>query len=61
MPGALAQEPQGLCLVALLVMVASVGQGALCQLTRVCHAARQQIGFTATQDRVSPVWRVLQQ
>ena len=36
--GDLTQKPQGLCLVALLVMVAGMGQGALRQLTCFRHA-----------------------
>jgi hypothetical protein len=59
--GDLANEPQGLCLVALLMMVAGVGQGALRQLTRFRHATHQQIRLTVTQDFVRPLWYVLQE
>ena len=59
--GDLAKEPQGLGLIALLLMVAGVGQGAVCQLTRFCHASRQQMHLTVQEDRVSPAWCVLQQ
>jgi hypothetical protein len=61
MHGDLAKEPKGLCLEALLLMLSRVCQGALRQLTRFCHAARQQIRLTATEDGVSPERRLLQQ